>query len=136
MRETLTFDLVEGDKVTGTVSFLLESTPDLTRITLVDEALGSKIFEGDSFEALSKFRRHLEAFGLKPACLGASRYVYPSGMSRSMTAGRAAYLLESQRPATKDDIVDIFDPLPPNMPLSDLASVAEQEAFRMSLFTS
>jgi hypothetical protein len=62
----------------------------------------------DLFEALRALRRTLEAEDMRLLCAGARIDVYPSGMSRSMSAGRKAYVLRLGSPARTDDLVDIF----------------------------
>jgi hypothetical protein len=60
------------------------------------------------FDALADIRNVLEARGLRPRCLGASRNVYPSPMIRSMGCGDRAYRLKPGHQAKLEDIVEIF----------------------------
>ena len=63
----------------------------------------------DLFEALQAVRRGLEDAGMQLCCQGCRPDVAPSGMSRQMGGGRRAYRHRRGRPATLDDLVDIFD---------------------------
>lgn len=62
----------------------------------------------DFFDALCGIRLQLESEHLIPFCYGASLNVYPSGMARQMSSGKAAYKLEIGRHASKDSLVQIF----------------------------
>lgn len=79
----------------------------------------------DLFDALMNLRRDLERAGVRVLCAGARCNVFPSGMSRSMSAGRKAYRLIMGHPAAGRDLVDIFEPADEQ----DLCTVEEQEAF-------
>lgn len=63
----------------------------------------------DLFEALRAMRENLEGDGYQLLCAGARPDVTPSGMSRSMGGGRKAYIVRQGRPASRDEMVDIFD---------------------------
>ena len=96
--------------------------------------VGERFSGQDFFSALAVFSDFLGRAGLKPACLGAVLFVYPSGMCRDMGLGLSAYLLKKgQKQASKDDLVNIFDPLPSDFPLELLVSPEEQERYRMEL---
>lgn len=77
------------------------------------------------FDALLDIRKELEKIGLLIICYGASRNVYPSGMSRSMGSGEKAYKLTFGKQALNKDIVKIFD----DGPDVDPATIEEQEAY-------
>ena len=77
----------------------------------------------DAFEALRALRAALNAGDLWLLCYGANPNVWPSGMGRSMSAGRRAYRF---RPRARElELVDIFASGPGVQPVT----VAEQEAF-------
>lgn len=79
----------------------------------------------DLFDAFCEVRSKLQSIGLIPFCYGASLDVYPSRMSREMAGGGRAYRLTLGKPASRDDLVDIFDSGPDVMP----ASVENQREF-------
>ena len=64
---------------------------------------------GDVFEALGMVRRRIERESLVPFCWGASLDVYPSGMSRNMSAGLRAYQLRMGELARTADLLRSFD---------------------------
>lgn len=64
----------------------------------------------DLFECLLAIRRDFEHSGLRLCCQGARPNVSPSGLSRQMTDGRLAYVVERGRRPSDDDLVDIFAP--------------------------
>lgn len=67
----------------------------------------------DLFDALTALRRSLESDGLLLCCAGARGDVHPSGMSRQMSGGRAAYRHVAGRPPGSADLVDIFEAADP-----------------------
>jgi hypothetical protein len=69
----------------------------------------------DLFEALRAMREDLERDGCQLLCAGARPDVTPSGMSRSMSGGRKAYIVRQGSPASRTDIVDIFDYAEPKL---------------------
>ncbi len=80
----------------------------------------------DYFEALCRIRSRLEEEKLIPFCYGASLNVYPSGMSRDMSAGMKAYRLTIGKHASpKSDLVGIFEVGPDVVP----ATVTRQKEF-------
>jgi hypothetical protein len=119
-----------GHHVTTHTIYLIGGTEDETAVFREAEAgdlcvltcsyRGKQIeaSEQDFFEALCKVRSEMEAEGLIPFCYGASLNVYPSAMSRQMSAGRAAYRMTSGKQATKQDLVQIFDEGPDIIPAS------------------
>jgi hypothetical protein len=62
----------------------------------------------DYFEAMCEIRKMLESDGWRPHCYGASRNVYPSGMSRDMGRGLQAYKLELGQKGKTANLVGIF----------------------------
>jgi hypothetical protein len=63
----------------------------------------------DLFEALREMRKDLECAGSQLLCAGARPDVTPSGMSRGMGGGRKAYIVHLGSPASRTEMVDIFD---------------------------
>jgi hypothetical protein len=63
----------------------------------------------DLFNALQEMRKDLESAGCQLLCAGARPDVTPSGMSRSMGGGRKAYIVHLGSPASRTEMVDIFD---------------------------
>jgi hypothetical protein len=61
------------------------------------------------FDALAHIRQQIEPDGYRLLCFGASKGVYPSGMSRSMGVGDKAYKLEMGKATVTKDLVSIFD---------------------------
>jgi hypothetical protein len=100
--------------------------PELVKLCL--EFRGKQISSNadDFFEAMCAIRKVLENEGALLRCYGASKNVYPSGMSRSMGTGEKAYKMTMGSPARLADLVSIFDTGPDVAP----ATLAEQEAFR------
>jgi hypothetical protein len=102
------------------------STPPYTlRLSGVD--LSEAGFEGrDLFEAMVMLRKELESRGALLLCAGARTDVFPSGMSRSMSGGRKAYVTKLGFPTGRKDIIDIFDAADPK----DVGTVEQQALFR------
>lgn len=86
----------------------------------------------DFFEALLSLRRQIEADGTLLNVYGASRNVWPSGMSRSMGLGLKAYRMTKGKQALMRDLVNIFATGPDVEPVT----VAEQEKFKDEWFAS
>lgn len=99
-------------------------------VCVVEVSIGGDVAargEGpDLFEALVAARRSLEAAGVRVACNGARRDVFPSAMLRQTAAGRRAYVLTMPRTAGRPTTVDIFEAAPES---SALATVDEQRAW-------
>ncbi len=72
-------------------------------------ALKSEATAMDFFEAFCEIRIQLEKSSLIPFCYGASLNVYPSGMCRDMGSGLMAYKTEIGQPASRENLVKIFD---------------------------
>jgi hypothetical protein len=86
----------------------------------------------DAFEAFSRIRASMAELGITPLCYGASRNVFPSGMSRSIGGGIKAYRLTTGKQALLKDLVCIFDTGPDTEP----ASPQEQKAYFESWLSS
>lgn len=79
----------------------------------------------DFFSAMCAIRQIIEMEGMLLCCYGASKNVYPSGMSRNMGLGDKAYKLNKGQPAKMSDVVSIFETGPDIIP----ATVKEQEQY-------
>lgn len=86
----------------------------------------------DFFEALLSLRRQIEPEGMRLNVYGASRNVWPSGMSRSMGLGLKAYRMTKGKQALSQDLVSIFA----SGPDVEVVSIAEQEQFKNEWFAS
>ena len=96
-------------------------------------AAQSFVGEGsDYFDALVALRGQLEAQSTLIRINGASRNVWPSGMSRSMGGGIQAYRMTLGSQARTADLVHIFECAAGIEP----ATIAEQERFRDQWFAS
>lgn len=92
-----------------TANFIEDEANGLFR--LVCEYRGKTISSEarDYFEALCSIRLELEKEGLIPFCYGASLNVYPSAMARDMGKGKVAYKMQKGKPATRENLVRIFE---------------------------
>ena len=79
----------------------------------------------DLFEALVNMRQDLERSDCQLLCAGARADVTPSGMSRSMTGGRKAYVIHLGQPASLDELVDIFEYAAPDL----VGTVKQQQRY-------
>lgn len=106
--------------------------PDLVKLTL--QFRGKEISSTDPtyFGALCSIRKILETEGALLRCYGASKNVYPSGMSLDMGRGYKAYKLTMGSKGKLTDLVSIFDTGPDVIP----ATVDEQRKFRDAWLTS
>lgn len=119
---------VEVQLANGTVECCVVEIAHRPASTVIFSGLGFERREfvaADFFGALVTLRQELEKLGARPLCLGACTDVFPSGMSRSMSAGRKAYRLRLGSPTDARDLVDIFDRAEPQA----VGSVDEQERF-------
>lgn len=101
-------NLKYGKKIVS--GFLYYSNEEPWSIKLVLE--GSKEFVADGsdlFDALINLRKILYSHGLFILCKGAHVNVYPSPMSRSMSGGLMAYELTKGQPASRKNLVNVFD---------------------------
>ena len=72
--------------------------------------MDNNVFIGrDIFDALINLRKSLESLDCQILCAGARPDVFPSGMSRSMSGGRKAYILRLGTSPISNDLIDIFD---------------------------
>jgi hypothetical protein len=79
----------------------------------------------DFFEAFCGIRDQLATHGFYPLCYGASLNVFPSPMSRDMSAEMVAYKMQPGRPVEVKDLVDIFE----TGPDLQISTVAAQKPF-------
>lgn len=86
----------------------------------------------DLFEALITLRRELEQSNAQLLCSGARPDVLPSGMSRSMSGGIKAYIIQIGKPELSNVLVNIFDYAEPDI----VGTVEEQMAFKQQYINS
>ncbi len=101
----------EGEIIEGILK-LYEESPNDEDMVLIELTVDSNTisFQDENFfEAFQALRRHLEERHIQIMCNGAAINVYPSPMQLSMGVGRSAYKLNVGKPATTEDIVDIFE---------------------------
>ncbi len=80
----------------------------------------------DFFNALQLIRLSLEKEHITILCNGSRKDVYPSGMARQMSNGKAAYIhILGQKQLDKKNLVKIFD----YADLEHIGTVAEQNSF-------
>jgi hypothetical protein len=102
-----------------------EGDGDLCRLTFRYPGGELTAEASDYFEAMCRIRLDLDKAGWRPACYGASRNVYPSGMCRDMGRGLKAYRVRLGHHPKLDDLVGIFETGPDVEPVS----VEEQRRF-------
>jgi len=85
----------------------------------------------DYWDAFTQLREFLEGIDAMALCQGARRNAVVSGMARSMSGGRKAYLVEMSKPADST-LADIFDPAEPN----EVVTLAEQHRFKSEWMAS
>ncbi len=96
------------------------------KIILRQSRLGTLESEAPNLcEALSLLRKQLESQSCQLLCNGSRRNVIVSGMSRQMSGGRKAYVVNLGEPASRESIVDIFDYAGPN----EVSSIKDQQEF-------
>jgi hypothetical protein len=123
-------DLLQGSRLLRAELCASETGEDLYRVEIVFDGQTFVGVGSDCFDALIEARRHLELQEILVCVEGARKDVWPSGMARSMGAGRKAYRMTLGKQALKSDLVDVFaEALTP-------ASIAEQEAYRHAWFES
>src|SRR5579864_287175 len=90
---------LDGARMDGT--FFLSEDPSSDNVVLKLNFENNSIVRtaGDFFEAMCEIRRELEKQAVVLECYGASKNVYPSGMSRSMGMGLKAYKMRIGEPA-------------------------------------
>jgi len=98
----------KSGKITQIVLELNDESPDdseKVRIT----ANGVSYDADNYFDAMLSVRAALEKKSMQLICFGACMEIYPSEMQFSMGDCRTAYIQQMGKPASKKDIVDIFD---------------------------
>lgn len=96
------------------------------KVSVYGLGMDRREFVGDDlFDAQISLRKEVEAMGCRLLCVGARSDVYPSGMSRSMSGGRTAYVNRLGAFPTKDDLVDIFAYAAPDV----VGSIEQQRNF-------
>ena len=121
--------------LSGTLTLSEETTADGKQLCSLELAFAGKRISAsglDFFEALLSLRRQLEQESTFLLVYGASRSVWPSGMTRSMGSGSRAYRITLGKPALGKDMVSIFESGPDVEP----ATIAEQERYRDEWFAS
>lgn len=86
----------------------------------------------DLFEALRAMRKQLESSGCRLLCAGARIDATSSRMSRNMGGGRRVAIVHHGIPASKDEVVDIFQYAEPEK----IGTVQQQQDFTRSWLTS
>ncbi|MGD9584853.1 MAG: hypothetical protein AB7V26_14445 [Lysobacterales bacterium] len=98
----------------------------LWSLKVLDMAMAGRSYVGDDlFEAMIELRKDLEQGGSALLCAGARQDVFPSGMSRSMSDGRKAYVTRIGEPANRSDLIDIFS----YSPSPTVGTVQQQSMF-------
>lgn len=110
-----------------TATFILHDheTDDAVTLRLIDGARTFSATADDYFEALVQLRQATAHHDLILSCYGASRNVFPSGMSRQMSRGTMAYKLTLGQPARIADVINIFA----SGPDMEIVTVEEQWQF-------
>jgi hypothetical protein len=86
------------------------TTADRSTLVLRFETRRLEVEGSDLIDCLLQVRRQLEAEGYQILCKGARRDLSPSGMSRQMSSGRLAYILDAYGRGYPEGIVCILDP--------------------------
>jgi hypothetical protein len=102
---------------------LLSKINGKVELTYKSGNIAISVTEDYPFLALEKLRRELELLNVKLMCNGARLDVYPSS---ALIIGVKAYQLEFGKPATKDSLCNIFDPIDN---VDKVATVDEQRAY-------
>lgn len=127
--EIISVQLVYPDKHISTGEFVIWefdlNNPDWIRLGLRFNNQEIVVNNSDYFHAMQEIRLQLEKDGIFLNCYGASRNVYPSGMSIDMGQGLKAYRLTLQEHAKISSLVSIFASGEDVI----LSTVAEQEQF-------
>jgi hypothetical protein len=104
--------LAGGSRVPATITAdeIRGNGKEIYRVSL-QQGTDLKVAESkiDFFEALMQLRQELEKAGALLCCFGASEDVHPSGMQRSMGPAMLAYKTRMGCPATRQDVVNIFE---------------------------
>lgn len=96
------------------------------KITFSGPSFDIKEFQAeDLFRACCLLREHLEQSGCSLLCNASRKDIVVSGMSRQMGGGRKAYVVSLGQPASKEDMVDIFDHAAADV----VSTISEQKKF-------
>ena len=137
MVKSYPLELVSADGVSIPATAYVSTTPipgSVWRdvVVRVEWSSGEAAGTGcDAFDALRAVREQLAAPGLVPRCFGACRNFVMSPMASQMGSGLVGHLVQLGHPAGKG-MAGTFD----TGPDMDLASIAEQEAFKDAWFGS
>ncbi len=99
--------LTDNGFIPATVILKREDEDCHLTLSYLNKSLSS--ISTDFYDALIEIRKTLEQDNIFPHCYGASRNVFPSGMSRDMGNGLKAYKTEIGKQALRKDLVEIFD---------------------------
>jgi hypothetical protein len=116
-----------------TADEIIEGNREIYRVAL-EHGTETRMAESeyDFFEALKRLRLQLENDGALLDCFGTSENVYPSGMQRSMGPAILAYRTKIGSPASREDIVNIFETDETVIP----ATISQQEFFHQKWMES
>lgn len=118
----------------GIVEYAIElSTGPRWKLVVQGIDEGQKEFVADDlFDAQLLLRKELEKAGGRLLCAGARSDVFPSGMSRSMSGGRKAYIMQLGKSPIRSDLVDIFSYAEPGV----VGTVGQQQQFHQKWIES
>lgn len=118
---------VEVQASNGDVISCLINTSDRPpwRLTVTCGEIVERFVGDDLFECLVAWRKRLEANRAKVLCDGARLDAYPSGMAREMNGAQQVYVLDTGKPARRENLVLTFDV----SPIDKIASVSAQAAY-------
>lgn len=94
-------------------SCVIEWMPEAEGVAMTARAASVGIVNiraANVFEALVKLRLQLEGSDCLLLCNAARKDAYPSRMLLEMGGGRKSYLLHQGKPASKEDLIDLFEP--------------------------
>ena len=100
---------------------------DFMEVHFYSDRFGShKFISRDYFESLKELRRFLNSNACDILCAGSKKNIVVSGMSRQMSSGRVAYLIdETTMRSDRNNTIDIFE----EIDIDNLSTLDEQEAF-------
>jgi len=127
--------LLDGQSVLGDLTLAEQADAPEDAAFHLELKYETEAVEGsgaDYFEALVSLRRKLEARQVLICVNGASKGVWPSAMSRSMSCGLKAYRMKIGHQALTQDLVEVFAFDPEMQP----CSIVEQENFKNEWFAS
>ncbi len=97
--------LKDGSKITGK---LVRRSPDPSFwMNLTADGINESASSNDYFDTFAKIRKRLAGKSIYPLCYGASKDIWPSGMSRDMGQGLKAYRLVLGKKAR--ELYNIFE---------------------------